>query len=486
MALQAIFESKTLRRSANILGQAATSVLIIATVTSASYSLSFEMSSAGFLYLLGVVFIALTGGFWQATLASVFAVLCLNYFFVKPILTFYIAQTQDMVALAVFVICALVVSRLSAQKERTLKEKNQQQQILEKLYELSRSTLLLDLHQPPGPQLVRLIREVFDLDAVALYDPLEERVDSAGICTEIEQHLARGAYLHEISRDDTSTHTLQLVLRLGVRSIGGLLLRGEISPPMANALSSLTAIALERYRSFERETHAEAARQSEELRVAVLDALAHAFKTPLTVIRTASSGLLEMGLLPKQHDLTLLIDQESIHLNELATRLLQTARLEAGELRAQEENVVVSSVIQGVLREYAAKLLGHPIEVVVPDISLTTQGDSSLIATIVSQFVDNAAKYSIAGSPICVTARKGHSEVLISVHNEGPAIPMRDRDNIFERFYRCSKLKDIAAGTGLGLSIAKKAADAQHGHVWVISGENTGTTFYLSLPQAKG
>lgn len=188
----------------------------------------------------------------------------------------------------------------------------------------------------------------------------------------------------------------------------------------------------------------------------------------------------------KQHELAFLIDQESVQLNDLATRLLQTARLEAGEFHVRKENVVVTSIIQGVLREYASKLRGHPIEVLVPDHSLTTHGDSSLIATIVSQFVDNAAKYSPANSLISIAARKGHSEVLISVHNEGPAIPMQDRDRIFERFYRCSGLQDVAAGTGLGLSIAKKAADAQQGHVWVISGEHDGTTFYLALPQAKG
>jgi two-component system sensor histidine kinase KdpD len=486
MALQTILGSKTLRRYAQILGQVLVGILAVAVVTGISYSLNFEMSSAGFLYLLSVVFIALTSGFWQATLISILAVLCLNYFFVKPIFTFYIAQTQDMVALAVFVISALVVSQLSAQKERHLQGKIREQQSVEKLYELSQSTLLLDLHQQPGPQIVRLIRQVFSLDAVSLYDPLEERVDCAGDCTEMEQHLARGAYLHDVSRDDIETHTLQRVLRLGIRSIGGLSLRGDMSPLMATALSSLTAIALERYRSFEKETHAEAARQSEELRVAVLDALAHAFKTPLTVIRTASSGLLEMGLLAKQRELALLIDVESIQLNDLATQLLQTARLEAGELRVQKENVVVTSVIQGVLREHSSKLRGHPIEVLVQEDSLTTHGDSSLIAIILSQFVDNAAKYSSAGSPISIAARKGHSEVLISVHNEGPAIPMQDRERIFERFYRCSGLQDIAAGTGLGLSIAKKAADAQQGHVWVISGEHDGTTFYLSLPQAKG
>jgi two-component system sensor histidine kinase KdpD len=74
---------------------------------------------------------------------------------------------------------------------------------------------------------------------------------------------------------------------------------------------------------------------------------------------------------------------------------------------------------------------------------------------------------------------------LIAVRNQGPVIPVEDRERIFERFYRCPETKRRVAGTGLGLSIVKKAAAAHHGHVWVISAENEGTTFYLSLPNAE-
>jgi two-component system sensor histidine kinase KdpD len=466
------------------IAQAIAGVAAVALLTGIGYFLHFEISTTGFIYLLIVLIVAMESGFWQATTTSIVAVLCLNYFFVKPILTFYIDDPRDWVALCVFEITALIVSRMSAKGDRYVKETLLQKQNIEKLYELSRSTLLLDLHQAPGPQIVRLIQRVFDLEAVALFDSSLGHIDKSGDCTALEEQLARGAYLQDASRDDPETRTSQRALRLGVHSIGGLALRGNQTPAVANALASLTAIALDRYRSFEKESHIEAAHQSEELRTAVLDALAHAFKTPLTVIRTASSGLLTMGGLDTgQHELATLIDEQSIALNELATRLLQTARLEAEEIVIQREQVVITSVIDKVLRDQSDELMGHPIEVAVKDKTLTTRGDSSLIATVVSQFVDNAAKYSSPGSTICVAAEKSHSEVVISVHNEGPAIRMEDRDRIFERFYRCKESRTFVPGTGIGLSIAKKAADAHHGHVWVISGENQGTTFFLSLPQ---
>ncbi len=470
-----------------IIGQIAGGTLAIALLTVASFSLHFELSSAGYLYLLIIVLIALAWGFWQATVISFVAVLCLNYFFTQPIFSFYIANTQDWIAFGVFEVSALIVSSQSARNTLHMRENFLQQQSIERLYELSRGTLLLNLHQTPGPQIVQLIQHIFNLEAVALYDPLLGRVDKAGDCSETEEHLARGAYLQDLSYDDRLTQTSQRSLRLRGRPTGGLALRGNITPAIANALTSLTAIALERYRSFERESHAKAAHQSEELRAAVLDALAHAFKTPLTTIRTASSGLLEIGSLNgTEYELAQLIDQQSIQLNTLVTRLLRTARLDEGKFQARKEEVDVASVIDSALREQADRILSHPVEVDMKDSLLKVQGDFSLMATIISQFLDNAAKYSISGSKIDIAAARRHSEILISVHNEGPAISMTDREKIFERFYRCSGSKEVVPGTGIGLSIAKKAANAQHGHVWVISGEDIETTFFLSLPQAGG
>jgi two-component system sensor histidine kinase KdpD len=143
----------------------------------------------------------------------------------------------------------------------------------------------------------------------------------------------------------------------------------------------------------------------------------------------------------------------------------------------------VPQLIADVLDEQKKKLDRHPVEIAIPDGTLATEGDRTLLATIVSQFIDNAAKYSAPGTPIRVAAESSHSQVVISVHNEGAPIRLEDRERIFERFYRCPDTKDTAPGTGIGLSIARKAAEAHHGHVWVISGEGEGNTFFVSLPQ---
>jgi two-component system sensor histidine kinase KdpD len=108
--------------------------------------------------------------------------------------------------------------------------------------------------------------------------------------------------------------------------------------------------------------------------------------------------------------------------------------------------------------------------------------DRQLVGTILAQYIDNAHKYSTPGSQIQIAARRSHGEVLISVHNFGSMIPIEDREVVFERFYRSPVHREATAGTGIGLSIVKKAAEAHHGHVWVISEEKEGTTFFLSIP----
>jgi two-component system sensor histidine kinase KdpD len=126
----------------------------------------------------------------------------------------------------------------------------------------------------------------------------------------------------------------------------------------------------------------------------------------------------------------------------------------------------------------------NPMQIAIDDPELTLRVDRGLLATILAQYIDNACKYSSPGTPIEIGARRSRTEILISVHNFGPTIPIEDREQVFERFYRSSALRDVAAGTGIGLSIVRKAAEAHHGHVWVISDEKEGTTFFLSLPSS--
>ena len=469
-----------------LLKQCAIGCAAIAALTFVGYKLHFPIATAGFIYLLVVVVAAISYGIWQATFLSLIAASCLNYFFIPPLFSFTVADNRDWIALVSFQICALVVSRLSSREQKMARDANYQRLQMKKLYELSRGILLFDLHHPPGSQLVQLIRRIFQADDVAIFDANSVLLNHEGTWSPEEQQIAKTTYLTDKNEDDHDTRTTQRVIRIGNTSIGAMAIRGEVDPLIANSIASLAAIAFERYRSYEKEASAESAKQAEQLRVAVLDALAHAFKTPLTAICTASSGLLEMGTLDKtESELAELINEESVNLNQLCTRLLQTAKLEASSVSLRTEPVIVSRLVKDVLADLSGTLKQHPIELSIEEQETPLQGDRELLTMILTQYLDNAAKYSAPDTPIDIAVRESNSELLLSVHNQGSLIQMQDRERIFERFYRGSDAKERAPGSGVGLSIVKKAAEAAHGHVWVTSAEQEGTTFFLSIPKIQ-
>jgi two-component system sensor histidine kinase KdpD len=356
---------------------------------------------------------------------------------------------------------------------------------MEQLYELSRSTLLINLHQAPGPQLAHLIQRIFHVEGVAIFDANSGQCDRSGDWLEDEGDLARDCFFLHADDEDSVTRTSKRVLRVGNNTVGAIAIRGDLSPLVTDALASLAAITLDRCVSFEKESRIEAAHQSERLRAAVLDSLAHAFKTPLTAIQTASSGLREVGSLNSpQGSLVSLIEEESTQLNLLCTRLLQTAKLEADQMSLSKDEIAIADLVSKVIREQSGRMAGHAVEVAVSDPSPVIEGDGELLSMALVQFLDNAAKYSYPGMGVKVAAWESHAEVLMSVHNYGPAIPISDRERIFQRFYRSEGSKNMAAGTGIGLSTVKMAAEAHHGHAWVISDAEEGTTFFLSLPQS--
>lgn len=464
-------------------GQYLAACAALALLTYLGSIFSVNLTTISFLYLLLVVSMALFFGFWQASITSILAVLCLDYFFTAPLYRFNILDPQDWVALGAFQITALVIGRLSARELRSAREAAIHRAGMEQLYELSRSSLLLDLHQPPGPQLVTLIQRIFAAQAVALFDRNLERQDRAGEWEAGEENLAKACFDRGFAEDDLHTATAARILQTGNGLAGALVVRGKLRPLVMDACASLAAIAIDRYQSFEKEERAESSRKGEELRSAVMDSLAHEFKTPLTVIQTASSGLLDLGGLgPPQKDLIALIDDEAIRLTELCTRLLKTAKLETEQVGLEAGDVNIDELISEVLGARSEGVGDSRVRVTSDDSALTVRVDRGLMAMILTQYIDNALKYSTPKTPIEIATRTNHAEVVISVHNFGPTIPIEDRERIFDRFYRSPDLKDSIPGTGIGLSVVRKAAEAHHGHVWVISDEKEGTTFFVSLP----
>jgi two-component system sensor histidine kinase KdpD len=449
-----------------------------------SFRLGQNLASAGFLYLVFVVLAAVYGGFWQATLISVISVACLDYFFDEPIFSFSVARVSNWVELGAFEFTALVISRLSNRARLRALEADVERRDASALYQAAQRILLLDGSGNPGDPVTSLIRETFELDGVVLFDDVCGSFYRSGAAPLAVDQRTRDACLLNSEAFESTAKIWFCVLRLGARPVGALALCGtEMTRLTATAIASLAAIALERARTLEKQSHAEAARQAEQLRTAVLDALAHKFKTPLTVIRTASSGLPAAGQLSGlQTELVSLIDQEARKLNDLASRLLGAPNLDSAEFAPQPEPVLLSRLMKSAIQEIEQPANRDRFRVSAPAQEPPVFADRELILTALAQLVDNALKYSLPRSTIEVGLRAGDTAVILTMRSRGLVVEPADRERIFERFYRAPGAQQCSLGTGLGLSIVKTIAADHHGQVWAEGEPDYGTTFSLSLP----
>jgi len=448
------------------------------------YRLRLNLAADSLLELLVVLGVALKVGFREASIVSLAANLGLWYFVVPPVFSFAIADPQNWIALAVFEATALLVSRLSARAKAQAGNATRRQRELEQLYTLSQRLLLLDRTAAAAPQIVSLIQQVFPCKAVMLFDAPTGRFHCAGQYDAALEDKMREIYANERDAQEDQAHMWLRTLRLGGSTVGSLALCGRgITTLTASALASLSAIALESAHSFARESRAEAEKQTEKLRAAVLDALAHDFQTPLTAIRTASSAQLTLGELAGVHkELVSIVDREAAKLSNLTTRLLRMSRLDSDEVRLHADEFNVPNLIRGVLESLEPQLAGHAVRATGIEKTLTLQADSELTAIALTQLLDNAAKYSDPGSAITISLEQQADEIRILVHNFGPVIPVEQRARIFERFVRGAWQEQQVSGTGIGLSVTKKVMEAHGGRVFVKSEADRGNTFALAFP----
>ncbi len=347
------------------------------------------------------------------------------------------------------------------------------------IYETTR----LGPNRKPGQELANLVQSIFQVESVAILDGDLDEVYRTGEWFDDVQDVLQNICIFETMTDDAETGLSRRALHMGNLPVGAMMMRGETNGRMASAIASIVAITFDRYHSFANESRTESARQAEQLRTTVLDSLAHAYKTPLTVIGTASEGLSAMGSLSaSQSGLVALIGEQTALLARLTTRLLKTARLQAGDMTPHAERVAVQPLIEDVVASLSDQLGSVSVKTLISRDDLSINCDRSLLVALLTQYVDNAAKYGIAGTAVTVQVSEHAAELIFSVHSFGPVIPPSDYERIFDRFYRSSAASNRAPGTGIGLSVAKRTAQAQGGHVWVTSDIEKGTTFYASLP----
>lgn len=461
-------------------------VLAIAAVTQACRLAGVNQTTAGFAYLITVLFIATGWGLMEAVVASMAGVLFFNFFFLPPVGTFTIADPQNWVAWAAFLVTAIVASQLSARAKRQATNAVRRQLELERLYSLGRS-ILLDTGDRPLPlRLARHVAEAFELRAVALFDASSSQTYLAGpediaVPSDTLQRVLAG----EIERAD-SPDSRFAVIRLGTKPAGVLALRGVVSDTAVDAISSLVAIGLERARIQEIEGLANAARQSQELKSTLLDAIAHEFKTPLTSIKAATTTVLSDDQFAGQNrELLTIVNEETDRLTNLVSDAIQMSRIEGGKFRLRLSRVSPNDVIDAVITQMRARFEDRPVEKGIARGLDSVSIDRDLIQLSLRQLVDNALKHAPGHSPIRVGADLEDSQIRFWVMDDGPGISRAEADRIFERFYRGRVNRHAVPGSGIGLSVVREIARAHGGDASVESAPGKGSRFVIKLPLAK-
>jgi two-component system sensor histidine kinase KdpD len=216
--------------------------------------------------------------------------------------------------------------------------------------------------------------------------------------------------------------------------------------------------------------------------------MAHEFKTPLTSIKAATTGLLADPIQLKEGQIELLniADEEAEHLKELIDDTVAMARLDTTRIEINPEISDILETVHEVVHSLRNELEGRRLEISHDDKIPATAFDRRLLRLAVKQLIDNAAKYSPAGTPLEIQIRNSGNTIYVEVTDHGKGIPEREQARVFERFFRSPSIRHRIPGSGLGLSIAYSILHAHHGELTVTSQPGK-TTFRLILPmEVKG
>jgi two-component system sensor histidine kinase KdpD len=295
----------------------------------------------------------------------------------------------------------------------------------------------------------------------------------------------------ETARPDRSDEVRALWIPLAVRNetVGVLRVRtpGDLRLTLdqarfLDALAYYVALGVERRRLVAEAERAEAERRVEALRSALLTAVSHDLRTPLTTIKALAHEIADGG----PADRARVIEEESDRLDALVGDLLDLSRIQSGAIGLSAEVNTADDLVGASLRRADAVLRAHTVEIdMSSDGLLVGRFDLTNALRALVNLLENAAKYSPPGSPITIRARRRDDRLLISVLDRGPGVPAEERGRIFEPFYRPAGTPPDVRGTGLGLSIARGLAVAQGGGVEFEPRPGGGSVFTLQLPSAE-
>ena len=442
-------------------------------------------------FLVMVQMAAFRWGLIYSVCLSVVCTLLYNYFFLPPIGSFTIADPQNWIALLAFLASAIFISKLSENERRQTELSEVRRKEMERLYEFSNQLLMEENVHDVASHAPRVVASIFAFEGVILYLTESDTAyssDPRRPFVSIEE-LRTAARLPDGPRPRSEEISI-VPLVLGMRASGSIAMtKAGYSEGLYEAIGGLLAIALERASALDRFSRVEAAREGERLRSALLDSVTHELRTPLTAIRAAATSLSSQPFLEEsqRREMFAILDEESARLDRLIGQAVEMAQLDTDGIKVRLERQRLQEVIDLALEDCHSLLRGRPVTVDLPPDMPSILLDRELIRRVLRHLLENAARYSPAGSPVHIRALLGGDRLLVSITDQGQGIDDAEQAYIFDKFYRGSRQR-LLHGTGMGLAIARAILRAHSGGIEVVShrGEGATFTFWVPLTPASG
>ena len=420
-----------------------------------------DPTGLGSIYLIAVLAVAVRRGQIAALCAAILGVLILNYFFIEPLHRLTINNSENVVALAVLLLAALVVGRLAGQsRERAAEAERQATQAAARERE---ATMLADAAKAllggTGDLVAGINASLEDVDQ----GELRVGVSAAPKARDGERALRlpterRSVWLYAVESAGWTDADLNRI---------------------AEPLARLIDVAAEREEAAARGAEAEATRQADAAKTVILHAVSHDLRSPLTAIRTAAAGLREERTTAVDREgLIDAIEEEADRLTRLIGNLLDLSRIEAGAVHPRPDWCDLVDVISSAVSHTRVSDPRSRLQIELDGDLPLVRADASQIERVFSNLIENALRYSPPDQPVRISGGAGAGKVTVRVIDQGPGVPMSQREAIFKPFHTGEE-RD---GAGLGLAICKGFVEANGGDLLLQADSPDGTAFAVSFP----